>query len=361
MSWSVRLEKWAIRVGFGMLAMGGGAAFARYSDIGRPAPRITREPPVLASAQRRAPAAARLVPSFPAMPEEPSDLPVDDADWMQDLPTDALGESYRDGLIMTGATPHRLLLFTFDDGPDRRTTPLLLDRLDAAGVRAVFFLTARRMAGDSQAAREQREIARETVRRGHMVASHTFYHRQLPLLEDHEVVSELLDAERIFKRVFGGRPWLFRPPGGARSDRVDRIVAQHGYTTMMWNLGTGDFQVRTAEDVHKTWTRVFERRENEGQRGGIILLHDTHAWSVDAFQLIIQDVMDRNCELLKQGEELYDIVDDPRYFFQARHGGGPSAETRPAELDLALHDARQERLREETLQRCEAASTLAAL
>jgi peptidoglycan/xylan/chitin deacetylase (PgdA/CDA1 family) len=277
----------------------------------------------------------------------------DDDDAQRDASFDGLGEGMRNGRVMRGVTPHKLILFTFDDGPDRNTTPVLLDRLDAAGVHAIFFLTGDNLRGENVAERKNQEIARETVRRGHLVASHGMHHRQLPLLSDYAAMLEVGQAELMFKRVLGARPWLIRPPGGARSPRIDRLLAERGYTTVLWNLGAGDFQVRTAADVHKTWSAVFERRRAHGEQGGIILLHDTYAWSVDAFQLIVQDLLDQNCKLLAKNEELYDFVDDPTLFFQARTGADPSLETEPVVLAPEVLEARQARLREETQQRCQ--------
>ncbi|QQR89274.1 MAG: polysaccharide deacetylase family protein [Myxococcales bacterium] len=266
----------------------------------------------------------------------------------------ALGKPFARGKIMTGATPHRLILFTFDDGPDLRHTPALLDALDARGIKAVFFLSAWRIRGQSEAQRAQAEIAIETVRRGHMVASHGLDHLQLPLLNNEEALEQIVGAQAIFEKVFGQRPWLFRPPGGAYSDRTTALLADHGYTTVMWNLGTGDVQVDTPENVLQTWQRVLDRREREGnQNGGIILLHDTHTWSVIGFEMIHDELMRRNCKILKRGEELYDIVDDPRFFFSPLGKAAPTSKAAPAMPELALLEARQERLRKLTEKRCE--------
>lgn len=263
-----------------------------------------------------------------------------------------LGGAFKKGAVMTGSTLHRLILFTFDDGPDRRTTPLLLDRLDAVGIKAVFFLIARRIAARTPIERQHANIAREIIRRGHIVGSHTHDHLQLPLLNNDAALFQIVETERIFRKVLGGRPWLIRPPGGARSARIDDMLWKRGYTTVLWNIGAGDFQLNTAEQVYRTWRKVFERRQNdEGERGGIIMLHDTHAWSVDAFQLIVSDLMDRNCQLLQRGEELFDIVDDPSFFFRARTKKG-EAQSTPLALDPQLFASRQQRLRRETAQRC---------
>ena len=265
---------------------------------------------------------------------------------------DPMGQRFAGGKIISGATQHRLILFSFDDGPDRRTTPLLLDRLDAEGVRALFFLTASRMAGTNKAERQQQAIARQIAARGHLVGNHTMNHPQLPLLSNDEVLNQIQLAEQVFEDVFGAHPALIRPPGGATSPRVNRVLASAGYTTVLWNLGAGDFQVRSAAEVVNTWREVFARREREqGERGGIILLHDTHDWSVDAFQMIIAELKDRNCELLAQGEELFDIVDDPTWFFEPRSANGNDIAA-PAAPPPGLLAARQALLRDRTSKRC---------
>jgi peptidoglycan/xylan/chitin deacetylase (PgdA/CDA1 family) len=266
---------------------------------------------------------------------------------------DALGEAFQNGRIITGSTPHRLILFTFDDGPDTRSTPLLLDRLDEAGVKAVFFLVASRIAGSTPIERRQANVAREIARRGHLIGGHTLDHVQLPLLDDDAVEHQLNESERIFSQVLGGKPWLFRPPFGAHSQRIDQHLAAHRYTPVLWNLGAGDFQVKTTEEVVDLWLKVFERRAREnGDRGGIILLHDTYGWSVDAFERIFAFLQARNCELLERHEELYDIVDDPTFFYVPRGDAAPETEALPAEPPPEVLAARQVALRDRTARRC---------
>jgi len=259
----------------------------------------------------------------------------------------------RGGRVITGATPHRLILFTFDDGPNVGSTPRLLDRLDEFGIKAVFFLNGTRITGTRQRTLEQRRIARDIVARGHWVGNHTFSHEQLPLANNERVAYQIDATRRAFERDLGERSWLFRPPGGARSARVDGLIESRGYTLMMWNLGTGDTQVDDAESVLQTWLRVLERREREnGERGGIVLLHDIHNHSVTAFVRIVRELQRRNCALLERGEELYDIVDDPRLFFQARSGSPMGTEANPLELEPEVLAQRQARLRVETSVRC---------
>ncbi|MCA9583666.1 MAG: polysaccharide deacetylase family protein, partial [Myxococcales bacterium] len=218
--------------------------------------------------------------------------------------------------------------------------------------KALFFLTTERFTGLGEQAREQQDLAQEIVRRGHLIGNHTQDHLQLPLLSDQLALQQITQAEDWITQVAGERPWLVRPPGGARSARIDSLLAERHYTTVMWNLGSGDFQVRTPEEVLETWKRVLEVRERDfGERGGIILMHDTHEWSVDAFPLIHRYLLDRNCALLEQGEELYDIVDDPALFFVPRADADPSSEAPPADPKAEVLEARQRKLRRATRDR----------
>ncbi|MBO1420479.1 polysaccharide deacetylase family protein, partial [Streptomyces sp. FH025] len=69
-----------------------------------------------------------------------------------------------------GTDPHHLAL-TFDDGPDPRSTPYVLDALDDLGARATFFLLGAML-------ERAPALGRELVLRGHEVAVHGWHHRQ---------------------------------------------------------------------------------------------------------------------------------------------------------------------------------------
>jgi peptidoglycan/xylan/chitin deacetylase (PgdA/CDA1 family) len=253
---------------------------------------------------------------------------------------DATGLRFPSGLTIRGGTTHRAILFTFDDGPSRRTTPRLLDILDGLGIKAVFFVKTESFGNGNPWEREHAEIVREIVRRGHTIGNHTETHRQLPLLRNAEIEAELAVSERKIQRAIGSKPRLIRPPGGALSARVEQLLGERGYTSVMWALYGGDLEVSTPEDVVRTFFRVLERREQEvGDRGGIVLMHDTKSHSLDAVPRLVSALQKRNCKLLEDDEELYDIVDDLGYFIPGH------------EPDQTLEE-RQEELRERTRRAC---------
>lgn len=264
-----------------------------------------------------------------------------------------LGSRLRDGMIISGATEHRILHFTFDDGPDLQITPLFLEKLDKAQIKATFFFSASRFRAGRLHNAKAAQLAREILKRGHSVGIHSVDHQRMFRMSAQEIDRQLDQSEQIFIKLFGSRTWLFRPPWGSHSAVADRLLAARGYTVVLWNLCVADWVTRPVKQMLRTWRQVLAKVEQtKGHRGGVVLLHDTHPWTLEAFDLVYADIMDRNCRLLESGQELYDIVDDLELFFTPRASAGPSQRAPAAALDPAVLQARQARLKEKTAARC---------
>lgn len=67
--------------------------------------------------------------------------------------------------------PSGQLMLTFDDGPDARYTPEILDILAREGVPATFFVLGESVAKNSA-------VMQRIIREGHMVGNHTLTHRK---------------------------------------------------------------------------------------------------------------------------------------------------------------------------------------
>lgn len=264
-----------------------------------------------------------------------------------------LRAGYENGRVITGVTGHRIIHFTFDDGPDQRTTPHLLDRLDAHGIKATFFFSASRF--ESRARRNQgvADLARQVLARGHTVGSHSVDHVRMRGLSRVQQLAQLVRSDALFTTIFGSRPALFRPPFGSRGHSLDALLGGRGDTTVMWNLGLADWVARPPQQILITWQRIVAKAERRGERGGVVLLHDTHAWTANAFDLIMADIAQRNCELLQQPDaELYDVVPTLAPFFQPRGDAPIASDATPIVLAQDALASRQRDLRERWGQRC---------
>lgn len=274
------------------------------------------------------------------------------------VPSETVSEppSFRDGRMVRGDSRQRVLHFTFDDGPRPETTGPLLDHLDAAGVHATFFVVARQLGGSG--ARRERNVAmvRETLRRGHQVGFHGLDHSAFSGLTTPQLEHQFQAGEAAFVRALGRRPYLVRPPYGRRNVDSDRVVVARHYTQVMWGITAADTSQSTARGVVDAFRSALRRRESGPRaRGGVVLLHDTKPWVIEAFPALVAEVNARNCALLARGagEELWDIAPDLTPFFEARRPADhASLMTRSGGYAPAVQAARQAVLRAETARRC---------
>ncbi len=165
----------------------------------------------------------------------------------------------------------REVVLTFDDGPNARTTPAILDALKAECVRATFFIVGRH-------ATELPQLVRRTVAEGHTVGHHTFSHPASTLRRMTAAAAEA-DIDAGFKAddaaAYGSagaepRVPFFRFPGFADTPEVDRWLAARDVGVFGADLWASDWLLMTPQ---AELTLLMERLEKT--RGGIVLLHDT--------------------------------------------------------------------------------------
>src|SRR5437763_9824253 len=139
-------------------------------------------------------------------------------------PTPAAGDSASGG-------PE--VVFTFDDGPNPKTTPLVLDALAKHKIHAVFFLVGE-MAGNPNP--KVPALIRRILRDGHVIASHTMKHKDLCRVPEAAAVHDLDDGKAIIEQVAGVPTAWFRAPFGVRCDRLERMLAERGLAHFHWDL-----------------------------------------------------------------------------------------------------------------------------
>src|SRR3989440_3424461 len=99
---------------------------------------------------------------------------------------------------------------TFDNGPEPAVTPRVLDILEAAGVKATFFVL-----GSKLADKKRRALAKRAHAEGHWIGNHTWSHAEpLGRLRDaSRVVSEIVETQALIDEL-AHPDRLFRPSGG---------------------------------------------------------------------------------------------------------------------------------------------------
>jgi peptidoglycan/xylan/chitin deacetylase (PgdA/CDA1 family) len=163
--------------------------------------------------------------------------------------------------------PDPLVSLTFDDGPNPRATPAVLDALRREGVPATFFVLGRH-------AERWPELVRRAAAEGHQIGNHGFFHRKLHRRSPAYVRDDLTRGTDAIERAAGVRPRHFRAPHGFRNPWVTPIAASLGQRTVGWSLGVWDSARPGAE--------VIAARALAGmQAGSILLLHDADGYDPD--------------------------------------------------------------------------------
>ena len=176
---------------------------------------------------------------------------------------------------------------TFDDGPDPRRTPALLDALRELDVKATFFVV-----GDSVDANP--ELCARIAREGHELGNHTYSHRYLPLARSRSVERELRATDRAIARATGQVPAIARPPYGGRSPWTVRAFARVAKRLVLWDVNSFDWKGKPAPEIAE---RVLER----ARPGSIILMHEARSGGEDtvaAVRLLVPALRARGYDLV---------------------------------------------------------------
>jgi peptidoglycan-N-acetylglucosamine deacetylase len=150
---------------------------------------------------------------------------------------------------------------TFDDGPHPEGTPAVLELLDAAHVRAIFFLVGEQV-------ERYPELAAEIRARGHEVGVHGYRHHVQARLSRAAVVA---DIERACATV--GAADYHRPPLGIYSRAGLAAARDLGLQPLLWSRWGKDWRKFTTPE------RIARRATRQLGPGDVILLHDADHYS----------------------------------------------------------------------------------
>ena len=229
-----------------------------------------------------------------AIVDEPADEPV--ALWS---PGHGAHTSFR-----PSSSPRELLL-SFDDGPDLSGTPAILAELDKRGLKAIFFVTGRRLVGQRPEDVARRDLVRKIAAHGHLVANHTMNHHDL-CQNPTEQAAEIDASTELIAQTTGIRPLLFRSPYGAFCKSLDVALTARGMPDIGWNIDPQDWKSDNSEEAVLTY---LTEKVSKLKGRGIMLLHDTHEASVHALPRFLDWLARENTRAVRARRPHVNIID----------------------------------------------------
>ncbi len=167
----------------------------------------------------------------------------------------------------------KLIAFTFDDGPNSKTTNKLLDNLDKYNARVTFFVVGNRV-------KTYEDTLKRAYDMGNLIGSHTYSHKNLFELNNNQIVDEIKKTNNVIKEVTGSNTLYLRPPYGNTNKNIKNLANMYN---ILWDLDTEDWKYK---DKNKIAKYIIDNAHD----GGIILLHDLYETSIDGALLAMEEL-----------------------------------------------------------------------
>jgi peptidoglycan/xylan/chitin deacetylase (PgdA/CDA1 family) len=178
------------------------------------------------------------------------------------------------------------LLLTFDDGPGPNTENILA-ALGTAKLRAVFFSSASNAVNSP-------ELVRYISQEGHLIASHSMEHIDLPKFSKTHIENEIATSQKILSEISGQPVRFFRPPYGSFNRHVLRTLKQNNQKCVLWSLLLPDYK----NDLNLVKFALRFLKNNS-----IVVMHD----NLKSEKIVLQEIS----LLIEKARELQFEFGDP--------------------------------------------------
>jgi peptidoglycan-N-acetylglucosamine deacetylase len=216
---------------------------------------------------------------------------------------DAIPLSY--DIDQIGAAKNKIVL-SFDDGPDPRWTPQILDVLKERHAPAVFFVIG-------EAANTAPDLLKREYNEGHEIGNHTFTHPKFDEISHTQIKWELNLTQRLIESTLGVKSILFRPPYGIdHQPEYAEEVAQLpypqelGYIIVGQKIDPDDWRM-TDDKLQRPAQEIADDVLRQADKGNVVLLHDgggEREQTVAALPLIIDELRAKGYEFVSVSDLL---------------------------------------------------------
>jgi peptidoglycan/xylan/chitin deacetylase (PgdA/CDA1 family) len=203
-------------------------------------------------------------------------------------------------VIFHGPRDRKRVALTFDACSTRDVSKYderITNELIASHTPATIFL------GGSWAKQEAAHVRELAANPLFELGNHSYTHPHMTAIADEVRIRRELQRTQAEIHVLTGKtPKYFRPPYGEYDDRVVRIAAELGLTTVEYDLPSGD------ADDHISKERLIQWVLLKAQPGSIIVMHINHRrfHTAEALPPIIEGLRARGFELVTVGQLLQD-------------------------------------------------------
>lgn len=175
-----------------------------------------------------------------------------------------------------------MVALTFDDGPTRQYTTMILDCLKENQAYATFFVLGSRIDNAT-------DLLERMVLEGNEIGNHTYSHKQLTTLNEESIANEIKEANEKIYQVTHNQPSVLRPPYGSYNETVINHLGEMRIVT--WTVDSEDWRSKNAETI-------VNKVMNDVKDKDIILLHDLYLSTAQAACMLIPRLQEEGYQLV---------------------------------------------------------------
>jgi peptidoglycan/xylan/chitin deacetylase (PgdA/CDA1 family) len=159
-----------------------------------------------------------------------------------------------------------VIYLTFDDGPTPEITPWVLNLLEQYNAKATFFCIGKNL-------RQHPVLVRQIVEQQHKIGNHSFSHLKGWQTKSKNYINDILQAAEVIQSTTNNtainQKLLFRPPYGQITKTQANVLIDKGFTIVLWNILTGDF------DPNLNPEKSLKKTLKNTKPGSIVVFHDS--------------------------------------------------------------------------------------
>lgn len=173
----------------------------------------------------------------------------------------------------------RVLYLTFDAGYENGNVARILDALRDEGVPAAFFVLDHLITAETALVERMRA-------EGHLVCNHTKTHRNMCLLTEEEMATDLTALQTRYRETCHAElsPY-FRFPEGRYNEATLACAQRLGYKTVFWSFGYADWDNTHQPEPRAAIKKILDNTHN----GAVMLFHPTSATNAEIFPTLLRE------------------------------------------------------------------------
>ncbi len=177
-------------------------------------------------------------------------------------------------LNANGEITKKYVALTFDDGPNKEFTPLVLGLLKKYNAKATFFCIGKNI-------KKHPELFKKIIADGHTVGNHTYSHNaQFGFYSVKNVINEIKITNELIAELTEKKNKLFRPPFGVTNPSIKKALKLTDMQSIGWNI-------RSLDTTSKSSKAIISQIKKKVKRGDVILLHDTSEKSIAVLEQLL--------------------------------------------------------------------------